>query len=163
MPDILAIGTRVRSYDFPNNYQCYVEGVIEGYGGDIFPSDAHYRVKVGRQVIEGKQVADPVKIVYPPFGPVFGQQLIYPLYGKMPVRPITKERFHEMLNILPPSRWYRGEALEWFHMCERLSGDYVTWFCRAGDRYFEFQDLCTIDTIQIREEMEKGFSLPVPV
>lgn len=160
MPDTLSIGTRVRSYDFPRNYDCYVEGEVVGYGGDVFPSDSHYRVKVGKRVWLGQQRSvTPDEEVYPPIPKVFGHQLIYPIYGQMPVKPITKDRFHEMLEILPPQRWYRGEQMEWFHMSERLSGDYVSWFARVGGNYYEFQDLYTLEKSAIARILCEGDKL----
>lgn len=61
-------------------------------------------------------------------------------YGKTPPTPVSAERFDEMLNVLPPSRWYRGERTEWFHLCEYLDNDLVMWLARIGDRYYEFHD-----------------------
>jgi hypothetical protein len=54
--------------------------------------------------------------------------------------PITAARFFEMLSVMPPARWYRGDHIEWFHVCEFLTGDLVAWFARIGERYYEFND-----------------------
>lgn len=70
-------------------------------------------------------------------------------YVKTEPKVVGAERFDEMLNILPPSRWYRGDFVEWFHVCERLSGDLVSWFGRTGDIYWEFQDLHNLPKEQI--------------
>lgn len=65
-------------------------------------------------------------------------------YSKKAPWEIDEVRFDEMLNVLPPCRWQRGDHLEWFHMSERLSGNIVTWFGRVGRRYFEMQDEATL-------------------
>lgn len=79
---ILPIGTRVRSYDFPGDQTCYVEGVVDGYGGDVFPSDAHYRIVVDKTVWMGvpdETVSQFLKVVYPPFDGSLGVQLVFAL------------------------------------------------------------------------------------
>jgi hypothetical protein len=53
---------------------------------------------------------------------------------------ITEERFHEMLDVLPPSKWRRSASAESFHICERITYDIVDWFVRIGDRYYTFAD-----------------------
>ena len=58
---------------------------------------------------------------------------------------ITKERFWEMLEILPPCRWSKHRAMEMFHVSERLTHNLVSWFARLGDRYFECVDRDNID------------------
>jgi len=66
-----------------------------------------------------------------------------------PVR-ITKERFFEMLEVLPPVGWKCAsetppvKSKEVFRLSERTSGAVTAIFCRIGDRYFEMQD--RIDT-----------------
>lgn len=55
-------------------------------------------------------------------------------------KPITAARFFEMLEVLPPARWYRGDHIEWFHVIEFLTGDLVAWYARIGERYYEFND-----------------------
>jgi len=46
---------------------------------------------------------------------------------------ITRARWHDMLEILPPSRWHDVGAWNVFHICERISGNLVSWFARKGD------------------------------
>lgn len=74
----LPVGTRVRSYDFMGSNDCYVEGVIEGYGGGVFPSDSHYRIAVDRRVWEGVEepVTDRERKVYPAIRGMFGQIMV---------------------------------------------------------------------------------------
>lgn len=79
MTVILPVGTRVRSYDFQHDKTCYVEGVIEGYGGAVFPSDSHYRIKVEKRVwcdVEDDAVDPREATVYPPFCGMFGKILV---------------------------------------------------------------------------------------
>src|SRR3990167_5639371 len=53
---------------------------------------------------------------------------------------ITEARFHEMLNVLPPSRWHNCGGFEVFHVCERLTHDLVAWFAHRNGQYWEFTD-----------------------
>lgn len=82
-----------------------------------------------------------------------------PKYGKMPPKVVTVERFEYMLNVLPPSKWYRGGYVEFFHVCERLSGDIVSWFARVGMHssavYYEFQDEATLTKAEVCAILEK--------
>lgn len=54
-----------------------------------------------------------------------------------PVRQVTKERFWDMLEVLPPCRWWRESAAESFFVSERITYDLVSWFVRLGDKYYE--------------------------
>lgn len=73
-------------------------------------------------------------------------------------KEVTQNRYEGMLDILPPSRWYRGHFMEYFHMSERLSGDLVTWFVRLGRQYWEFDDSCRLTDAQISEKMKAHIS-----
>ena len=70
-------------------------------------------------------------------------------YVKTAPALVTSERFHDMLEVLPPSRWYRGDFAEWFHVCEYLTDDLVSWFGRTGDLYWEFQDSARLTKEQV--------------
>ena len=78
MAEVLPVGTRVRSFDFIGCRDCYIDGVIEGYGGSVFPSDAHYRVRTVSRVWEGREVPlkEPEQRVYPPINGMFGRILV---------------------------------------------------------------------------------------
>lgn len=78
---VYSVGTRVRSYDFPGDTACYIEGIVDGYGGDVFPSDSHYRIKSERRVWEGREVPLPTQegFVYPPMIGMFGNKLVVAL------------------------------------------------------------------------------------
>jgi hypothetical protein len=76
----------------------------------------------------------------------------YAEYTPGPAKEITEERFLDMLNCLPPSRWIRGADVETFHVCERLTENYVSWFIRIGDQYFECVDDATVDRSVVIEK-----------
>lgn len=59
---------------------------------------------------------------------------------KSPPAEITKERFWEMLEILPPVAWLTTSDGESFKMCERTAGCVTAIFVRLADRYFTFCD-----------------------
>ena len=52
-------------------------------------------------------------------------------------KPITKERFYEMLKTLPPQRWDISGAREAFRFMECLDGNLFSFFVRVGNKYFE--------------------------
>lgn len=71
-------------------------------------------------------------------------------WGPKPPQEISEERYHEMLNVLPPCRWHGiGELFESFHVSERLSGNVVSWFVRYDERFFQIDD----DATKTREEL----------
>ena len=53
---------------------------------------------------------------------------------------ITRDRFWEMLEVLPPCRWDNAGGFEVFHVSERLTHSLVDWFAHKGARYWEFTD-----------------------
>ena len=53
---------------------------------------------------------------------------------------ITKERFEEMLNVLPPVAWKHGYDGQSFKMMERTIDNITSIFCEVGGRYFELSD-----------------------
>jgi len=76
-------------------------------------------------------------------------------YGPKPPQEITRERFWDMLEVLPPCKWQgMGQRFESFHVSERLSGDVVSWFCRVGERYFQVDQESTLP----RGELERMVS-----
>jgi len=50
---------------------------------------------------------------------------------------IDSERWHDMLNIMPPLLWTNNGGLETFMICEATYGSIHTQFGRVGDRYAE--------------------------
>lgn len=55
-----------------------------------------------------------------------------PKYGPLPPWQIDKDRFHELLNVLPPGRHSCYHTQESFFLIERLSGNIVMWVVRVG-------------------------------
>lgn len=53
---------------------------------------------------------------------------------------ISKQRFWDALEVLPPCRWHNCGGFEVFHVSERLTGDLVAWYAHRGDRYWEFTE-----------------------
>jgi hypothetical protein len=68
-------------------------------------------------------------------------------------KEITRERYWEMLEILPPCKWTKGLAWESFHISERLTNNLVSWFVNDGDKYYEFVDEATLSTTDIGKKM----------
>lgn len=52
-------------------------------------------------------------------------------------KQISKARFWEMLEVLPPEKWERFNGAEAFRMMEALSEDLHSYFLRIGKNYFE--------------------------
>lgn len=48
----IAVGDRVRSYDFESSDENYADGIVE-HDGDIIEGCARYRIKVENRVIDG--------------------------------------------------------------------------------------------------------------
>ena len=68
---------------------------------------------------------------------------------------IDRDRFLEMLEVLPPCKWTKGLAWESFHISERLTNNLVSWFLNDGDKYYEFVDEATLSTNDIGKKMRK--------
>ena len=56
---------------------------------------------------------------------------------------ITEDQWTYALNVLPPSRWGHYVGVELFHICERLSGELVSWYAHLNGRYWSFVDRST--------------------
>ena len=61
------------------------------------------------------------------------------------VTEIDKDRFNEMLEVLPPCSYQHNS----FYVSERLSGNLVSWLVCVVDRYFETVDHATSSNIKI--------------
>ena len=59
---------------------------------------------------------------------------------------ITKERFWNALECMPPSRWHARCGVEMFHIVERITHDLVSWYGRVDDRYYCFNDRSSADS-----------------
>jgi len=51
-------------------------------------------------------------------------------------KEITENRFHEMLNVLPPSDWVCYSTNESFRICEDLTGELSNFYIRVVDGEF---------------------------
>jgi len=56
--------------------------------------------------------------------------------GEAP-KPITEQRFWEMLGALPPAKWERRNNSESFMVIEGQTDDLYTFCARIGDNYYE--------------------------
>ncbi|NCA72567.1 MAG: hypothetical protein EOM91_21410, partial [Sphingobacteriia bacterium] len=54
---------------------------------------------------------------------------------------ITEDQWTYALGVLPPSRWGLYAGVELFHICERISGELVSWYAHLNGRYWSFVDL----------------------
>ena len=52
------------------------------------------------------------------------------------VKEINEDRFHEMLNVLPPSAWVCHSTNESFRICEDLTGELSNFYIRVFDGDF---------------------------
>lgn len=57
---------------------------------------------------------------------------------------IEEERWWDMLNCMPPSKWHHASGIEFFHVCERMIGDIVSWYGCCDDEYKHFYGLSTM-------------------
>ena len=53
---------------------------------------------------------------------------------------ITRDRFDDMLEIMPPDHWNRRGGSESFNLIEHTVLDVAATFVRIGDEYWEFED-----------------------
>jgi hypothetical protein len=73
---------------------------------------------------------------------------------KSPPQAISKERFWELLECLPPSRWQNISGAEVFHVSERLSGNLVQWCARIGANHYAFTDDAALSVEKLREILD---------
>ena len=102
----------------------------------------------------GKHTLAETRVEYPgaeigDFDTVVNQQDAY--WRKPPVE-ITRERFWEMLEVLPPEDWRSNGDHETFKLMEYTSGNITAIFCRIGERYWEMQDSVFLSSAQIVEK-----------
>jgi hypothetical protein len=75
-----------------------------------------------------------------------------------PWHEIDKERYWEMLELLPPEKWETTGSCEAFRMCEYWTSNITNHFFKINNRYFEgnrrtsqsYQDMAT----EIRAQFE---------
>lgn len=68
---------------------------------------------------------------------------------------IDNDRFIDLLECLPPSKWCTFPGAEAFHICERITYDIVTWCVRIGKEYYSFNGTCKM-TSQAAVELVKA-------
>ncbi len=49
---------------------------------------------------------------------------------------ITKQKFHDMMEILPPCKWGTFDNVEMFHISERIYGNIVSWYFKYNNKYY---------------------------
>ncbi len=54
---------------------------------------------------------------------------------------ISRDKWWEMLEVLPPQRWQRGHDCESFELMEHTSGRVTAIYVRIGEKYYEFQGI----------------------
>ena len=57
-------------------------------------------------------------------------------YLSMPLREITEDKFHDMLNCLPPLKWCTINGTNEFLMSEFWSGNYTDQYARKDGKFY---------------------------
>lgn len=71
------------------------------------------------------------------------------------VTETTAERFHEMLDVLPPLKWCTINGVEMFCMSEMYTGTYTTQYARIGEKYYTAMVDVTDRSTWIHERLQK--------
>jgi hypothetical protein len=116
------------------------------YGGVID------EVKNGRGRYSGASFEETAK-TYPDLEIIAAEEAVHRDRNRRITTPRAVEAgyFDEMLNVLPPCKWYRGADSEAFHMSERITYDITTWCVRLGDKHYIFDDTDTLTAQQAIE------------
>lgn len=70
---------------------------------------------------------------------------------------IPVEKFHEMLNILPPERWTIRFGISVFHICERLTHNLVSWYALCDGKACTWVDGDYVTEEQVFTKLYKFF------
>lgn len=72
-------------------------------------------------------------------------------YDAMKTKPqeISEERYMDIYECLPPSRWQRRRGVNSWHCSERLTGNLVGWYFEIGDKYYTFTDDASLSEPEI--------------
>lgn len=81
------------------------------------------------------------------------------MFERAPKR-VTESRFLEMLNVLPPENWVRGNGCESFKMCEYEYDNVTTIFARIGGEYYEMAGRASMPHHEIVEACKLLGCLP---
>lgn len=72
---------------------------------------------------------------------------------------VTEERWHDMLNVLPPMRWRTELGVETFCMCEYTWGNITDQFGRMGDKYIRKPvDMSDPSTFITAEDFKEAYA-----
>jgi hypothetical protein len=83
--------------------------------------------------------------------------------GGEPAHEITREKFWDMLEVLPPLKWTRKVRTESFMISEAETGDLHSFFARFRETYWEMvlprsathRDVMNCVEFAIQKELEK--------
>lgn len=78
---------------------------------------------------------------------------------RSPPEEITKERFFQMLEILPPMGWINRGITESFKMCEFTCGSITGIYVRIEDQYFHLSDIFSLSHEEIIAKVKDAFPL----
>ena len=112
---------------------------VPGKPGIIDLAILHNGLQVGQysgETIDQMAIRHP-GVALGELGPVCEQSENY--FRHAPVK-ITRERFFEMLEVLPPVGWIHEGNAESFKLSERTSGNITAIFAAVAGQYFEMSD-----------------------
>ena len=72
-----------------------------------------------------------------------------------PFQETTKERFFEMLEVLPPINWRFLEQVEMFQVSEMTISNITATFARINDKYYEASKPTSIKLKDVTDELIK--------
>jgi hypothetical protein len=74
-------------------------------------------------------------------------------------KSISEERYWEMLECLPPSKYCEVAGVTMFHICERITGELVDWFAVCNGKHFTLCDYSHADRAIIAARIRKAEGL----
>jgi len=80
-----------------------------------------------------------------------------------PPTPITRERFEDMLDTLPPLNWRVGSTSESFMFLEALTDNIRSIFCRVDSNYYELANVETLTHADIVNICKNYRDNPKPI
>jgi hypothetical protein len=72
---------------------------------------------------------------------------------------VSRERFMEMLEVLPPCRWTTFSGVEMFHISKLHTANVVSWFAQYQSTFFEFMDTDNKTGFEISEKVKIAYNL----
>ena len=76
---------------------------------------------------------------------------------RSPPTEITRARFHEMLEVLPPMKWHQRAEFESFMVSELVYASIANIYVRVKGRYFTLADHLTLTPEEIEAAVLKAF------